>query len=372
MIPFIDLQAQRKYLDRKIDVAIGKVLEHGQFIGGPEVLALEEKLAAYAKVGNCISCGNGTDALQLVLMAEKIGPGDAVFVPAFTFVASGEVVPPTGANLVLVDVQPDTFLIDPASLEVAVEDARRSGLRPRMIIAVDLFGLPADYDVLRHIADCNEMILVADAAQSFGATYKGRPVGSLADYTTTSFFPAKPLGCYGDGGAIFTDNEEKSNLLRSLCVHGKGDYKYDNVRIGVNSRLDTIQAAILLEKFEIFPDELKERQRIAERYNAAFAGQIDTPHIPAHSTSAWAQYTIQVRERDKIQAACKKFGVPTVVYYPRPLHLQTGYRDVRLVKTGLHVSESLCNRVLSLPMYPYLDESTQNKVVKHLLEAVCN
>lgn len=370
MIPFIDVQAQRQRLGSKIDDAIAKVLNHGIFIGGPEVVELEGKLAEFGNVANCISCANGTDALQLVLMAEGVGPGDAVFVPAFTFVASGEVVPPTGASLVLVDVQPDTFLIDPSSLEYAIEDARRAGLRPRMVIAVDLFGLPAEYDVLQSIVDRHDMTLVADAAQSFGATYKGRPVGCLADYTTTSFFPAKPLGCYGDGGAIFTDNSEKTSILRSLCVHGKGDYKYDNVRIGINSRLDTIQAAVLLEKLAIFPEEIEARQEVAARYDAGLSDIIVVPTFPVHATSAWAQYTVKIKGRDEVQARCKDVGVPTVVYYPLALNQQVGYRDVRVVVSGVTVSENLCSQVLSLPMHPYLDRATQNKVIECLRQSL--
>lgn len=364
MIPFIDLHAQRQELKCGIDNAIAKVLDHGHFISGPEVEELEEKLSAFTKAKHCITCGNGTDALQLVLMAEDVGPGDAIFVPAFTFVASGEVVPPTGARLVFVDVQSDTFLIDPASLEVAIDDARQTGLCPRMVIAVDIFGMPADYDILGKICRKNDMILVADAAQSFGSTYHKRVAGTLADYTTTSFFPAKPLGCYGDGGAVFTDHEDKAELIKSFSVHGKGKFKYDNVRVGINSRLDTIQAAILLEKLKIFPQEIEVRQAVSSRYSTSLADLVEVPVVPDDRISAWAQYTIKTDDREGLQASCKKAGIPTVVYYPRPLHRQTGYFQERTVRTGLAVSEMLCEKVLSLPMHPYLDDTTQSEIIK--------
>ena len=368
MIPFIDLYAQRQEIKCNIDHAIAKVLGHGHFIGGPEVAELEEKLVSYTQAKHCITCGNGTDALQLVLMAENIGPGDAVFVPAFTFVASGEVVPPTGGKIIFVDVQADTFLIEPASLEAAIDDARQAGLCPRMVIAVDIFGMPADYDVLVSICRKNDVVLVADAAQSFGSTYKNSVVGTLADYTTTSFFPAKPLGCYGDGGAVFTDHDDKAELIKSLSVHGKGTFKYDNVRVGINSRLDTIQAAILLEKLKVFPKEIETRQVVSKRYSTALSGLVEVPVVPDDRVSAWAQYTIKVDEREALQASCKKAGIPTVVYYPRPLHRQTGYLQEKTVRTGLAVSEMLCEQVLSLPMHPYLDATTQSEIIKSVKE----
>jgi len=370
MIPFIDLQAQRKHLDRRIDDAIKKVLVHGNFIGGAEVYELERKLASFAKAKNCISCANGTDALQLVMTAEGVGPGDAVFVPAFTFVASGEVVPPTGAQLVLVDVDLDTFLIDPDSLKCAINDARHAGLRPRMVVAVDLFGLPADYDVLSRVTKQNEMILVADAAQSFGGLDKGRPVGSLADYTTTSFFPAKPLGCYGDGGAIFTEDNEKANIIRSLCAHGKGECKYDNVRIGRNSRLDTLQAAILLEKLSVFEEELEKRCKIAARYSDLLSRFVDVPRVRKGCQSAWAQYTVKLSSRDQVQQRCAGRGIPTVIYYPKPLHLQSGYSNLVGSGVSLNNSESLSQHVLSLPMHPYLSEKTQLHIVEVFSDVV--
>ena len=362
-IPFIDLDAQRRRLGERIPQAIERVLSHGGFIMGPEVAELERRLAAFCGAGQCVSCANGTDALQLVLMAEGVGPGDAVFVPAFTFVATAEVVPPTGATPVFVDVRASDFTLDPASLEAAVGHARTLGLKPRMVIAVDLFGHPADYQAIAAIAGREGMVVLADAAQGFGATYRGGTVGTLAAWTTTSFFPAKPLGCYGDGGAVFTDDPGRAELLRSLRVHGKGQDKYDNVRIGVNSRLDTIQAAILLEKLAIFADEIAARQRVAERYAAALADLAAVPRAAADVTSVWAQYTLIVPQRERLIAACRAAGVPTAIYYPIPLHRQTGYLAYPTAPGGLPVSERLAREVVSLPMHPYLDEATQDRVI---------
>lgn len=367
---FIDLHAQRNALGPRLDAAIARVLDHGGFILGPEVKELEAQLAAFCGARHAITCANGTDALQLIMMAEGVGPGDAVFTPAFTFVATAEVVPMLGATPFFVDVLPDSFNLDPASLRQAVEDARNMGLRPRMIVPVDLFGQPADYRALRAIADEHGMSILADAAQSFGASLNNRRVGVLGDYTSTSFFPAKPLGCYGDGGAIFTDNDEKADLLRSLRFHGKGSDKYDNVRIGMNSRLDTLQAAILLEKLRIFPDEIIARQKVAERYNAAFAGRAQTPSLIAGATSVWAQYTLVVQDRERVAQACKAAGVPTAVYYPIPLNRQTGYKAFPTVSTGVPVSERLATSVISLPMHPYLDAATQDKIISAVLPAL--
>ncbi len=372
MIAFIDLQAQQKYLGNSINDAIARVLNHGVFIGGEEVERLELMLASRARVANCISCANGTDALELIMIAEEVGPGDAVFVPSFTFVASGEVVPRTGAKLVLVDVQPDTFVIDPNSLKLAVEDARRAGLHPKIVIAVDLFGLPADYNALAAVARKEGMLLVADAAQSFGGEYNGQPVGCLADYTTTSFFPAKPLGCYGDGGAIFTERADKAEIIRSLCVHGKGTSKYDNVRIGKNSRLDTIQAAILIEKLSIFEEEIEKRRKVAEFYNEVLQDDVSVPVNPNNRKSAWAQYTIKIRNRDVIQKECAELNIPTVVYYNKPLHLQVGYNEALCPRRGLGVSELLATKVLSLPMHPYLTHEDQICIANVLKRAVKN
>lgn len=362
-IAFIDLDAQRRHLGDRIPAAIARVLAHGGFIMGPEVDDLEARLAAFCGARHAITCANGTDALQLVLMAEAVGPDDAVFVPAFTFVATAEVVPPTGAVPVFVDVRPDDFTMEPASLDAAIGHARALGLRPRLVIAVDLFGHPADYAAIAAIAEREGMPVVADAAQGFGATYHGRSVGTLAAWTTASFFPAKPLGCYGDGGVVFTDDAEKAALIRSLRIHGKGSDKYDNVRIGVNSRLDTIQAAILLEKLAVFPVEISARQRVAARYEAALADAVTVPRVGAGVTSVWAQYTVVLPERDRIAAACRQAGVPTAIYYPIPLHRQIGYRRYPTAPGGLEVSERLAAQVLSLPMHPYLDEPTQDFII---------
>ena len=360
---FIDLKAQAAALGSRIPDSIARVLDHGAFISGPEVKVFEEKLAAFCGARHAVSCANGTDALSLVLLAEGVGAGDAVFVPAFTFVATAEVVPLAGATPVFVDVYEDTFNMDVESLKSAIVAAKGQGLRPRVVIPVDLFGLPADYDAIRTVADSEGMTVVADSAQGFGGRYHGRNVGTLADYTTTSFFPAKPLGCYGDGGAILTDDGGKAALLRSLTVHGKGSDKYDNVRVGVNSRLDTLQAAILIEKLSIFPAEIVARNRVAARYNAALADVATVPRVPAGLSSVWAQYTLRMRSPDGFAAQMKRAGVPTAIYYPIPLNRQTGYRSYPVAPGGVPVSEKLAESVISLPMHPYLDEATQHRII---------
>jgi len=362
-IPFIDLKAQRERLGGRIDRAIAQVIAHGQFILGPEVAALERQLAEFCGAKHCVTCANGTDALGLVLMAWGVKPGDAVFVPSFTFVATAEVVAWVGATPVFVDVDADSFNLDPMSLEAAIAGARAAGLAPRAVIPVDLFGQPADYEAILAAARRHGLLVLADAAQSFGARLGGRRVGTFGDATATSFFPAKPLGCYGDGGAIFTDDEALAATLRSLRVHGQGTNKYDNVRIGVNGRLDTLQAAILIEKLAIFPDEIAARQRVADRYAERLGNCVKCPDLAAGATSVWAQYTIQSERRDAIAAECKRRGVPTAIYYPLPLSQQTGYRHYPSAPGGTPVSEKLAREVLSLPMHPYLDAATQDLVV---------
>jgi dTDP-4-amino-4,6-dideoxygalactose transaminase len=362
-IAFIDLQSQRRHLGDAIDSAIARVLEHGNYIMGPEVGQLEKALSAFCGARHVVTCGNGTDALQLVLMAEGIGRGDAVFVPAFTFVATAEMVPLVGATPVFVDVDEVTFNIDAASLEAAIRTAKDAGLTPRMVIAVDLFGQPADYPAITRIAEQHGMVVVADAAQAFGASLNGAKVGTLAKYTTTSFFPAKPLGCYGDGGAIFTDDDEAAALLRSLRVHGKGSDKYDNVRIGLNSRLDTLQASILIEKLSIFAEEIVTRNVVADRYAKALGDIVSVPTVADGAISTWAQYTIRCADRDGLAARLKGKGVPTAVYYPIPMPSQTGYRSYPVAAGGVPVSERLSCEVISLPMHPYLDESTQERII---------
>jgi dTDP-4-amino-4,6-dideoxygalactose transaminase len=371
-IPFIDLAAQQARIRPQIDRAVSRVLDHGQYILGPEVGELEGMLARFSGATHCLSCANGTDALQLALMALGIGQGDAVFVPSFTFAATAEVVPLVFATPIFVDVLPDTFNMDPESLKRAIVHARELGLRPAAIIPVDLFGMPADYDALTPIAREAGMAVIDDAAQGFGALYNNRRIGSLADITTTSFFPAKPLGCYGDGGAVFTDSDELAALIDSFRIHGKGSHKYFNERVGINSRLDTVQAAILIEKMAIYEEEIDLRQKIARRYSAALGDTFTVPFIPAGLTSVWAQYTIVTAgaaERTALQEAASKAGVPTVIYYPMPLHHQKAYSSFPCDPAGLKVSEALCDKVLSLPMHPYLEEAVQDRIIETVLEA---
>lgn len=370
-IEFVDLQAQRRRLGTRIDEAIGRVLDHGGFIMGPEVAELEARLADFSGAEHVISCSNGTAALELALRALDIGPGDAVFVPTFTFASTAEAVALVGATPVFVDVLEDTFNLDVRSLERAIADVRTAdSLHPAAVIAVDLFGQPADYDAIGAVADGAGLAVIGDAAQSFGATWAGRRVGTLARITTTSFFPAKPLGCYGDGGALFTDDEDIAGRLRSLRVHGKGADKYDNVRIGINGRLDTIQAAILLEKLEIFSDEIESRNAAASVYGRLLAQNVTTPIVASGATSVWAQYTVRVPHRSEVIERMRSAGVPTAVYYPLPLHRQTAYAQFPTASSGLATSERLATDVLSLPMHPYLDEATQAAVTAALLAAV--
>ena len=355
MIPFVDLEAQRRRLGGRIEVAIQRVLEHGQFIMGPEIAELEEQLARYCGARHVVTCSSGTDALLLALMAHGIGRGDAVVVPSFTFPATPEVVALLGASPVFADVLADTFNLDPVSVRTALEVARSAGLRPRAVIAVDLFGQPADYDALESLCREEELMLVADAAQSFGAWWRDRKVGTIGDVTCTSFFPAKPLGCYGDGGALFTEDDATAETLRSLRAHGRGRGKYDIARVGLNGRLDTMQAAILVQKLTIFDDELAARRAIARWYDVALDGIVQTPIVDARATSTCAQYTVRVHDRDRLAMTLREHGIPTVVYYPEPLHHQPGY--ARALRAGrLSNSERVSARVLSLPIHPYLDE----------------
>jgi dTDP-4-amino-4,6-dideoxygalactose transaminase len=370
-IPFIDLQAQRLRLGEPLNRAIQAAVEGGQWILGPQVAELERALAAFAGVRHCISCANGTDALLLVLRAWEIGPGDAVFVPAFTFAASGEVVALAGATPVFVDVLEDTYNMDPASLEAAIALVRREGkLTPKAVMPVDLFGQPADYRVLEPIVKRAGLKMLCDTAQGFGGRLDGRVTGSIGDAAATSFFPAKPLGCFGDGGAIFTDDDDLKELLLSLRMHGQGVDKYENVRIGMNSRLDTIQAAVLLQKLTIFGDEIAARDRVAGRYNAKLgrSNRIRVPHVIDGALSTWAQYTIQVPDRDKLQADLKAQGIPTAVYYPIPLSRQKGYAAYPAAPTP--VSERLAKTVVSLPMHPYLAQDVQDRIVAAVLGSV--
>jgi dTDP-4-amino-4,6-dideoxygalactose transaminase len=370
-IPFIDLQAQRRRLGEPLNQAIMSAVESGQWILGPQVAELEEQLAAFAGVKHCVTCANGTDALLLILRAWNIGPGDAVFVPSFTFAASAEVVALAGASPVFVDVLEDTYNMDPASLEAAIAMVASAGeLKPRAVMAVDLFGQPADYRRIEPIAARHGLKLLCDTAQGFGATLDGRTTGSIGDAAATSFFPAKPLGCYGDGGATFTNDSELADLLRSLRMHGQGGDRYENVRIGLNSRLDTIQAAVLIEKLKIFPEEIDARDAIASRYNDTLgrSNQIRVPTVIDGARSTWAQYTIQVPDRDRFQAALKDKGIPTAVYYPISLNAQLGYRHYPTASTA--VTDRIRKTVVSLPMHPYLSAEMQQDIVHAALESV--
>jgi UDP-2-acetamido-2-deoxy-ribo-hexuluronate aminotransferase len=377
MIPFIDLQAQRQRIADRIDAAVLEVVAGGRYILGPQVIEFEEKLAAFAGAKHCVSCANGTDALVLPLMAWGVGAGDAVFCPSFTFVATAEIVPCTGAVPVFVDIDRRTYNLDPEKLEAAIQQVKAEGrLTPKVVIAVDLFGQPADYPKIAEIARRHGLKLIADSAQGFGCTLGGEHPQRWADVTTTSFFPAKPLGAYGDGGAILTDDDALQDELVSLRVHGQAsardiearafahEAKYLNVRIGLNSRLDTIQAAILLEKLAIFPDEIEARNRVAARYNELLAPHVEaTPEMIEGGVSVWAQYTIEHRDRDGLAAHLKGAGVPTAVYYPIPIHRQPAYENFP-APGGLPASEDAAGKVISLPMHAYLDEATQDRIVE--------
>ena len=371
-IEFIDLHAQRRRIGERMESAILKVVRHGKYIMGPEVVELETQLARFCGVKHAVSCANGTDALALVLMAKEVRAGDAILVPSFTFAATAEVVAWFGATPIFVDCLPDTFNMDPTSLAAGFDLARRRGLRPVGAIPVDLFGLPADYDAIEAICRDRSMWILADSAQGFGGVYRGRVTGSIGDAATTSFFPAKPLGCYGDGGAIFTDDTGLVEVLRSLRVHGQGIDKYDNVRIGMNGRLDTIQAAVLLEKLAIFPDEIEARNRIAARYCAGLTDVCGVPSVPAGLVSTWAQFTVRISggRRDAVAERLKSLGIPTAIYYARPLHRQSAYAAFPCAGNGLPVSDRLAGEVLSLPMHPYLDDATQDRIISAVREGL--
>lgn len=369
-ISFIDLQAQRRALGTGIDTAIGRVLERGDFIQGQEVRELESELSNFTGAKHAVTCGNGTDALTLVGMAENIGAGDAVFVPAFTFVATAEAFAVLGATPYLVDVEPRTFNMSVSSLKQSIIEAKDRGLTPKIVVAVDLFGQPADYRALMPVAKENSLTLVADGAQAFGASLFGHKVGTLADYTTLSFFPAKPLGCYGDGGAVLTDKSEKAALVRSLTQHGKSDEKYDNINIGMNSRLDTLQAAVLLEKIKVYNQELSSRNIAASRYGEALSEFVEAPILIEGAISNWAQYTLKFGKRDELQSSLRLAGVPSMVYYPKPLNRQIGYLRYPVVSTGVPVSDELSKQVLSLPMHAYMSSEIQQTIIKAVIDGI--
>lgn len=380
---FIDLNKQQSLIRDKIEENIKVVLDHGQYIMGPEVGELEKKLAEYTETKNAIACSSGTDALMLALMAHGVGPGDAVFTTPFTFIATAEVISVLGATPVFVDIDQQTFNINTEKLEEAILALKsnnlvrhplplthsQSPLTPKGIIAVDLFGLPADYDRINALAKDHGLFVIEDAAQSFGAVYKGKPACSLANIACTSFFPAKPLGCYGDGGMCLTDDDHLAEVLRSIRVHGKGTHKYDNARVGINGRLDTMQAAVLLAKFDIFPEEVERRQNVAKKYDALLSSHngVLRPRIFNDIQSVWAQYSILARDekhRSNLQEALKQQDIPTAIYYPKPLHLQTAFSYLGYKEGDFPVSEDSARRIFSIPMHPYLEMKDQERIAE--------
>ncbi len=366
---FIDLGAQRARISDKIDAAVQKVIAEGRYILGPEVADFEKQLGAYVGVEHVVACANGTDALLIPLKAYGIGPGDAVFCPSFTFAATAEVVALTGAEPVFVDIDAQTYNLDIAQLELAIEAIIAEGrLAPKAIIPVDLFGLSADYDAIMRVAAKHDLKVIEDAAQSMGGRKGNRMCGAFGHVAGTSFYPAKPLGCYGDGGAMFTNDAALAETLRSYAFHGKGAHQYDNIHVGINSRLDTLQAAILLEKLAILPDEMEARQRVAARYNEGLAPFVKVPGIAEGYRSAWAQYAIETYDRDALKAHLQANGIPSVIYYVKPLHQQVAYSRFPVAPGGLPVSESLPERILCLPMHPYLTEADQDRIIDAVAE----
>ena len=366
---FIDLVTQQDRIRPNLEEAIKKVLDHGQYVMGPEVKELEADLKKFTGSKFALTCANGTDALTLALMAWNIGPGDAVFVPAFTYVATAEAPAQLGATPFFVDVNEHDFNINIESLKQAIADAKNLNLRPSVIISVDLFGYPSDFDLIKKISLDENIKLLIDGAQSFGGEYKNKRVGSMGDITTTSFFPAKPLGCYGDGGAIFTDDDELADKIDSIRLHGKGNQKYDNIRIGLNSRLDTLQAAILIEKLKIFPEELQLRAKISDTYSSKLENlnYLKVPKLQDHIKSAWAQYTLIVQNRNEIMAKLQSKDIPSVIYYPKTLDTQDGYKKFPSVSSGLDVSHHLMDSVMSLPMHPYLSEEKIEEITQVII-----
>tara|TARA_B100000214_G_C23937394_1_gene613844 strand:+ start:8 stop:1123 length:1116 start_codon:yes stop_codon:yes gene_type:complete len=363
---FIDLKAQQIQIRKKIDKRIKSVLDHGKYIMGPEVFELEEKLASYVNVKHCISCASGTDALLIPLMANNIGPGDAVITTPFTYIATAEVISLLGATPVFVDIYPRTFNINPTKIEHAVEKAMENGLKPKAIIPVDLFGLPARYRLIEEIAKKYNLLVIEDAAQGFGGSIRDVKAGSFGNIASTSFFPAKPLGCYGDGGAIFTNDDELAAIMKSIRIHGSGVDKYENVRIGINGRLDTIQAAILLEKIKIFDDEILLRNKIADFYKKHISSGLTKPHVPGGYISSWAQFSLianSKKQKDDCMRRLRDNNIPSVIYYRIPLHLQPVFKDLDY-KSGAFVNAENCSEhIFSIPMHPYIPREQQQFIV---------
>jgi len=372
-IPFIDLKAQYRQVEDAVKKGIDGVLEHGAYVMGPEIGELENRLSSFSAVRHAVGCASGTDALIMALMALEVGPGDAVFTTPFTFMATAEAIALLGATPVFVDIDPVTFNIDPDDLRRKIRDIKdgQSELTPKGVIAVDLFGQPADYDRIEPLAHNNGLFLIVDAAQSFGATYQGKPVCSLGDMACTSFFPAKPLGCYGDGGMVFAQNDELHKLLVSVRVHGMGEDRYENVRLGINGRLDSMQAAVLLAKFDVFPGEIEKRQQAADRYNELLGDIADltVPVVADGNTSVWAQYSLLARDsehREELMGKLKAADIPSVIYYPKPLHLQKAFANLGYSEGSFPVCEDIASRIFSLPMHPYLKAEDQEAIAQVL------
>ena len=368
---FIDLKSQQRRISAALTENIQRVLAHGQYVMGPEVRELETRLAAYVGVKHAIACSSGTDALLMPLMAYGVGPGDAVFTTPFTFIATAEVIRLCGATPVFVDIDSKTFNLDPEALAEAVgrlgQNPGTAHLKPKGIIPVDLFGQPAAYDRIHAIAQEHGLFVLEDAAQSFGATYKGRRAGALAETAATSFFPAKPLGCYGDGGAVFTDDDDLAEVLCSIRVHGQGKERYEHVRIGLNGRLDTLQAAVLLAKLDIFDQEVTARQRVARRYSEALNSLVEVPFVDPDCTSVWAQYSVLSESRELLLQKLQEAQIPTAIYYPLPLHLQKAFAHLGYKPGDFPVSESASRRIFSLPMHPYLEQADQERIIRVLV-----
>lgn len=371
-LPFIDLQAQRSRISDQIDAAIRRVLDHGAFIMGPEIIEVERQLAERTGAEHCLTCASGTDALILPLMAANIGPGDAVLVPSFTFTSSAEVVALRGATPVFVDVDPQTFNMDVDSLKAGLIAAEQAGLTAKAIMTVDLFGQPVDFDPIRDIADQHGLWILDDAAQAFGATYKGAPLGTIGRVTGTSFYPAKPLACYGDGGAVFTDDTELYERMKCVRVHGNGGRSAEAKYLGLTARFDSIQAAVLIEKLKIFDDECDRRNAVAQRYTKGLSDIVQTPRLIEGATSIWAQYTLVSEQRDVIVKTLAAENIPTALFYPRPLHAQAPYRGYPVSGNGLPVTEQLAAQVVSLPMHPYLEADAQTRIISAVRAALAS